>query len=407
MNTVVLLTVDSLRADRLTDKYFPECMQRFESDFTHFSNAYSHGVATPFAFPGILAGVPVQGDGTLPQNTETIADHCKGTAVALKNNMHLSAARGYDSGFDSFQQMPESGDIVDRLKDLGRQSNVLKSAYQTVTSLLDDDTVKPVTPPYATGNIITDGIKTFLDTYDPNLLWGHYMDTHFPFSPATLPHEIDIDATPQEINRANDAFAGRTASETQLDLIERLYDKSAQYLDRQLESVFSYLEVQELYDESLIIVVSDHGEAFGDDGLQSHPWSCDPADALIHTPLLVKYPEQEAGKKIDRVVGHNLVYEIIKAHFSGESDACQPGESYDAPVISKSNNVIRATTPSGIIFRRRDGSVNKQGSVSEAARQAARDAVFPEIPTSTGEIPGVSEDDRQEIEEQLEALGYK
>jgi arylsulfatase A-like enzyme len=50
----------------------------------------------------------------------------------------------------------------------------------------------------------------------------------------------------------------------------------------------------------MIIITSDHGELFGEDGLFYHALSI--RQELIHVPLIIKYPEQEEGEKIEEPV---------------------------------------------------------------------------------------------------------
>jgi len=122
---VLLLTVDALRRDRILSDVFPECQPFFE-DFARWTNAYSHGVATPFAFPSILTGEFVEEDGSIPSSAPTLAERLSSRrTVGFGNNPHLIADRGYDRGFDQYHHAapPDKGgsDVwFDRVKRFAR-----------------------------------------------------------------------------------------------------------------------------------------------------------------------------------------------------------------------------------------------------------------------------------------------
>ena len=52
-----------------------------------------------------------------------------------------------------------------------------------------------------------------------------------------------------------------------------LYDANIRYVDDNIKRLYEYLEGKGLVDETLIIVTSDHGEAFGEYGFWDH-WTC-------------------------------------------------------------------------------------------------------------------------------------
>lgn len=79
---------------------------------------------------------------------------------------------------------------------------------------------------------------------------------------------------------------------------------AAQYVDYQLGRFLDVLESHPLYDEMLIVLLSDHGMVFenGVDAraLQS-PWR-DVYAQLAHIPLMIKYPDQREARRDDRPV---------------------------------------------------------------------------------------------------------
>jgi arylsulfatase A-like enzyme len=77
------------------------------------------------------------------------------------------------------------------------------------------------------------------------------------------------------------------------------YDRNIAFLDHQLGLFLRELEARGLFDASLIIITSDHGNRFFATGPGWH--GGDLSQDNIHVPLLVKMPRQTKGERIARV----------------------------------------------------------------------------------------------------------
>ena len=121
----------------------------------------------------------------------------------------------------------------------------------------------------------------------PFFLLLNFMDAHAPFRaslmtdgfPGRLP---DLDAT-------GDAQSYSMAR----------YDRSIAYLDRQVGELFEFLRSRGLFDDSLIIVTSDHGENFDENRPAAH--GADLLQATVAVPLIIKLPNQREGSRPGRV----------------------------------------------------------------------------------------------------------
>jgi choline-sulfatase len=94
----------------------------------------------------------------------------------------------------------------------------------------------------------------------PFFLWVHVYDAHDPY-----------DAPEPYKSKFSDA-----------------YDAEVAYTDAMLGQLFAALRTARLYDNSLIAVMADHGEAFGEHGERSHGILL--YDETIHVPLAIKLP---------------------------------------------------------------------------------------------------------------------
>lgn len=75
--------------------------------------------------------------------------------------------------------------------------------------------------------------------------------------------------------------------------VRQLYDASIRYADSNLQETIDDLKRRGLWDRSLFILLSDHGEAFGEHGEWFHDQSV--YEELTHVMLLIKLPRGEAA----------------------------------------------------------------------------------------------------------------
>jgi len=68
------------------------------------------------------------------------------------------------------------------------------------------------------------------------------------------------------------------------------YDAEVRYVDFQVEQMACVLKSHGLWDSTLFIVTSDHGENLGDHGLLDHQFCL--YETLVRIPLIVHYPER-------------------------------------------------------------------------------------------------------------------
>lgn len=119
------------------------------------------------------------------------------------------------------------------------------------------------------------------------------------------------------------------------------YDGALAYLDHWFGLFLEGLKRRDLYDDSLIILVSDHGEALGEGERYGHNITLE--DHQIKVPLVIKYPGQREPAVVEEVVSQLDLFPTIAdvvgakppAGLSGrslrggpESDGVVSSESY-------------------------------------------------------------------------------
>ena len=73
-----------------------------------------------------------------------------------------------------------------------------------------------------------------------------------------------------------------------IDILIGAYDNAIRYLDSLIGEIIGILKINNHYENTMIIILSDHGDNIGDHGLMFHYWCL--YDTLIKIPLLIKYP---------------------------------------------------------------------------------------------------------------------
>jgi len=93
------------------------------------------------------------------------------------------------------------------------------------------------------------------------------------------------------INQDHLAFAlGEShISAEQFRILRGAYDNAIRYCDYITQQICGVLKANNLFDNTLLIIMSDHGESIGEHNLMFHIWSL--YDNLIKVPLIVKYPK--------------------------------------------------------------------------------------------------------------------
>jgi len=124
----------------------------------------------------------------------------------------------------------------------------------------------------------------------PFFVWLHYFDAHQPFgSPAPF----------------RGMYAGQLADVVPMRGERERYAEDVSYVDHQLGRILAELKRRRLYDDALIVVTSDHGEAFGEwhDKLVETGHGLYLSDVTQRVPLIVKPPRsRRRGTRIARQV---------------------------------------------------------------------------------------------------------
>lgn len=93
--------------------------------------------------------------------------------------------------------------------------------------------------------------------------------------------------------------------------LRNAYLAEVAFMDSEIGRLFDGLRRLGLYDEAMIVAVSDHGEFLGENGLYGHSYRLDPE--LTRVPLLIKWPHQDEAEVVTDLVSHVDLFATVGA----------------------------------------------------------------------------------------------
>lgn len=310
----LLVTVDAWRVDhagflpteRVSD-VTPK-LDGFADDAAVFTQALSHGPATPYAFPSIFTStLPLDHGGyeTLGNErtlvTEALAD-AGWRASGFHANPWLGENYGYARGYDTYH---DTGEFSLPLLDRGRTALIdnfgLDHPVYRAAQRLYRYVQTPLRRVTSGGDSAAGPARNAVESMgDDEFAWVHLLAPHAPYDPPRRHREAvgldSLDDHPSSL--VTDAqHDPEDLDATDRRIVEKLYAASVRHADEQVGELLSATD-----DETLVVVTADHGEALFEHGQVGH----DPVlyDELLRVPLLVRPPGGTDRRVVDRQVRH-------------------------------------------------------------------------------------------------------
>ena len=134
----------------------------------------------------------------------------------------------------------------------------------------------------------------------PFFYWAHFYDPHLPYSP------------PEPFKST----------------LQDSYDGEVAFVDRELGKMLEDLRQSGELDHTLVVVTSDHGEAFGEHGETGHGLTA--YRPVLHVPLLMQGPGIGAGVSVDTRLGLvDLMPTLLRLLSVSEDDTELDGRPFD------------------------------------------------------------------------------
>jgi choline-sulfatase len=241
---VVFLTIDTVRDD-LARQYMPNLMA-LAAESMDFRRAYAHGAATYWSIPALMAGTMQSrlefGPDQTPVEKEVLLAEVlrdAGWQTALYANVTIFFVRGLKQGTE--YQNYETSDFTKHGEFPGAEH-------------------------------LTRGLLAYVDRHqqdtrptrkDRFFLWGHYYDPHDPYG------EVPGHPAADDSDRAR-------------------YIANLSYTDEHVGALIAGLKARGVWERTVLVVTSDHGDEFGEHGHRFHGGTL--YEEMIRVPLLIRVP---------------------------------------------------------------------------------------------------------------------
>lgn len=398
VDIVLLLTVDCLRADTARDL---ETVSGLATSYVDVPDCQCTGSSTYTSMPGLMQSrLPTDAGGRsgphalvegVPTLAEVLAD-AGFTCGGWHANHFTSREFDYHRGFDVFADLTydppdRPGDdsrdggrfdfgrsLISYGRRVSRRFGVEAEAKRVIDwfrnhGLLDR--------PEAPAETVVDAILGRLRGDGRQFLWGHLMDTHFPYEApraytadlfGSEPTEAEVDELNQMIRRRPQAVTDSEARD-----LAKLYLGCARYVDDQVGRLVEELRERGRWDETLLVITSDHGEMFGDRTIPDyypfeHPsYLC---DHVTHVPLVF------AGGTIPKEAIRHLasgmdVPPTVAAAAGVEVPDAWRGVVLGSPAHAEREHVFSVTGPGSRPTQRNEGSPRSTIHASLRTERAA------------------------------------
>jgi arylsulfatase A-like enzyme len=284
---IILLIPDALRAKQLPcygyQKIKTPTIDYLAKNGVIFENSFVKQASTRVSFSHLFSGSWFVSTG-LKKNEKTLAQH-------LKENGY------YTVGFVSSRILwsPEH-------YEKGLEKNEFSRGFDEYFQ----DTSLEKYPYHRKSRDTTEDILNWLDKNknSPFFLFAHYMDPHGPHKPS--------------------------------------YDAQIELIDNEIGKVIKKLKKLSLYDNSLIILTSDHGESLGDPVADhaspgGHGWFV--YLEQVQVPLIIKFPKNKHIQSVSQIVRNIDIMPTILEFIGAKYDKRQMNGKSLLPTIEKNKNL--------------------------------------------------------------------
>jgi arylsulfatase A-like enzyme len=315
---VIVILVDTLRRDHLATYGYPKAtspnIDRLAADGIQFEQSTTSGNFTIPSIASLFTGLYPSGHGVwgagyrIPEQAFTLAERFAAMGYrtgAFVGNATIRAEMGFARGFESYHPAPPPTWVRHR-----------RTAIELIAARLagggDVSESRHLVPRALRWLVEDDG--------RPPFLYVHLMDPHSGYVPprehfeAFLPEGVHdgpahppriVDHFEREVWKGwEDLESPPVLSEDDHAGMVARYDGEIHYVDTWIAKVIEELKGAELYDDAIVVFLSDHGEEFGEHQGWFHGRTL--YGEMIDMPLLIKLPKS-AGAGLRTKLGVHMV----------------------------------------------------------------------------------------------------
>lgn len=319
---VLLIVMDTVRADHTSlygyERDTTPNLKKLSEEATLYSNAIAAGDMTLTSHASLFTGMyaiqhgahydpPYSREGRpLADEFNTLAEILSEngylTIGVVANYVYLRHAFGLDQGFQYYdERMPVF--FLGRTRPYYLRRGI-RNFLTRFASPFDYDRL------WSSAEEINRKVFALLDKAKRDghrfFLFVNYMDAHDPYYPPP-PFDQLYPGKDESFTSAHYYALKRAVAKLERRITERerrhllsQYDGGIAYLDFHIGRLITRLKELGLYENCLIVITSDHGEAFGERGIVGHGASV--YQDQVRVPLVIKYPNVRRKAVVDEVV---------------------------------------------------------------------------------------------------------
>ncbi|NIQ04831.1 MAG: sulfatase-like hydrolase/transferase [Candidatus Korarchaeota archaeon] len=339
---VILIVIDALRYENVGYHGYPKPTTPnidylAEKSFV-FTNAFATTNVTDPSITSLLSGKYPMNHGITAHGPKVTDVHIKKFRNSetkllqeiLQENGYKTVGidflgRWHKNGFDQYlsERKKSVHKILKRVSDklcslLGKEScitNLIKIDKRNERAQSKEDILRD----YRCTQTAQNKIKKFIPQNTPFFLFLHFWGTHIPYSPLNKFLDLFMRYNYRERPTLDEILA-----ETQGVWRERLerftvdvnstkemlarYDACIRCVDLMVQKVITTLKRERLFENTIIILTSDHGESLTEHGIYFDHHGL--YEESIHVPLIIKFPDR-GHKQIDSLVQHTDILPTV------------------------------------------------------------------------------------------------
>lgn len=330
---VILITISTLRANHVTCLGYSRDTTPNYDEFAKqnilFTNAFAtsgwmmpaHGSIFTSLYPGTHGATHI--DKNLNEDPNTLAEILTSNGYCCAGfscDPRLDREHGFGQGFDLYDDYS----VLLMLDGLTFGTEKLDINKQRTNALINDAAIGWLNK----------------NTHKPFFLFVHYYDNHWDYLPPS-PYDKLYDPNyngkidGKEISK--EPLYSNPPDKMDIEHIIALYDGEVKQTDSDLGEMLKYLKKKGFYDNSIIIVMSDHGEQFYEHGNTSHQglW-----DELVHIPLSISIPGASVkDKKINSLISQMDIMPTILDYLGMPIPVQCRGKSFKPVIEGKAESI--------------------------------------------------------------------
>ncbi len=372
---VLVLLIDTLRADHLScygyERRTSPNMDRAAAEGALFLNTYSQASWTKPATASLMTGVypsthqtTTMGSGLMDSFRilpEVFSDRGYRTAILTANNL-VSPLFGFDQGVDFFyygkSQMVRELMLGNIIRTLLRSNQERKQKVEDYFWRLEAVLRFSERVDYDPS---VDALNArFLEWFEENpdrpfFAYIHYIEPHYPYTPPapydTLFAPIEPGAYVQPThNYGFQPFDQMSSVDTELlEAVIGEYDGEIAYLDNRFGHLFSELGELGIFDNTILVITSDHGEEFFEHAMWGHGHSL--FDEVVRIPLIIRFPPRiPPGTEITALASLVDIFPTL-LDLSGIEETIDLAGRTLVPVIDAGDTLVTAAESYGEVMK--------------------------------------------------------